>query len=149
MEVSPDVFCVFGCPIAENRKKYTKAERDEIEPDRTKQSDMFPSKSTLENEINNIVFIPTWFHNYLHSNKVPRLRTRKDYYKMLKLVLLTENSYNEIKSLSLNNSSVSNALKSIQNLASNMPDQNKNELIEYLRIVYDEVQSKLLDDLLQ
>lgn len=64
-------------------------------------------------ELEEIVLIPTWFHNYLHRNKVDlnTLNSREDYYKLLKEVYLKKKKLKEIK---FNDNNIYSALKSIE-----------------------------------
>lgn len=102
----------------------------------------------LEAEIAHIVFLPTWFHNYLHDNKIPPFRSRREYYDTLRLVLESAESYEAIKALRFNGGSIAEALKSIRNLAAAIPDQGNAELLEDLRQLYDKTKDAAIDALL-
>ena len=129
-------------------KEFTKEEQDRLDKENGKPL-LFPSKEQLQNEINNVVIIPTWFHNYIHQQNVSVGNSRKDFYELLRLILLEEESYEAIGQLTFDETNLFTALKSIENLINTMPTMKRNTkpIIALLEDAFDKIQNIIINRL--
>ena len=104
--------------------------------------------SELTKQIQHIVLLPAWFHNYIkHVPQAKNFTQRQQFYELMKTVLLTKQAYEKIKALNFDGSSVVNALKSIRNL-SLINNESSDDIIEDLRSLYEKIQNNLIDHLI-
>ena len=101
----------------------------------------------FKKEISHIVLLPTWFHNYYHNNEGKpewtNLNTREDYYKKMVQCLNDEKTYEVIKELKFNSSTIHSAAESIEILALTAHKENKKKVIRYLEQVYYELKDAI------
>lgn len=103
--------------------------------------------SELTKQIQHIVLLPAWFHNYIkHVPQAKNFTQRQQFYELMKSVLLTNQAYEEIKALKFDGSSVVTALKSIRNL-SLINNETSDDIIKALRKLYKNIQNNLIDHL--
>ena len=106
----------------------------------------------LLDEINHIILLPAWYHNYLHQNNIAYNNVTQYYTEMEKLLKDYHNSrqqkgYNIIKELQFNGNSIKTALNSIYNLATVANNQNKSEIIKQLTAVYQKIYKKIINQM--
>lgn len=103
----------------------------------------------FKKEISHIVLLPTWFHNYYHCNEGKpgweNLNTREAYYKKMAQCLYNEESYDLIKDLRFNPSTIYSAAKSIEILALTAHKENKKKVMSYLEKAYYELKNLIIE----
>lgn len=94
----------------------------------------------FKKEISHIVLLPAWFHNYYHDNEGKsgwtNLNTREAYYKKMAQCLNDEETYEVIKELKFNSSTIHSAAESIEILALTAHKENKKFVMSYLEQAY-------------
>ena len=68
----------------------------------------------LEKELEHIVLLPIWFHNYLHGKHI-KFNSRNKYYELLEKMLASEETYNDVKALAFDASSIKKLLILLKN----------------------------------
>ena len=106
----------------------------------------------LLDEINHIILLPAWYHNYLHQNNISYNNAAQYYTEMENLVKKyyqnrQDQNHNVIKELQFNGQSIKSALNSIYNLATVANNQNKSEIIKQLTAVYQKIYKKIIKQL--
>jgi len=104
----------------------------------------------LELEMNNIILLPAWYHNYLHDIG-KQFRTKEKCYEFMitivkRVIRNRKNNKTRVKALEFNGNSIKTAIDSIQNLATVVNNQNKMDIINGLADVFQKIQKKILQD---
>lgn len=102
----------------------------------------------LEREMDNLILLPAWYHNYLHNNGIYYPDKRKYYEEMKALVkrVIRKRNKKRVKALEFHGNSIKTAIDSIQNLATVVNNQGKAEIIDGLAFVFKKLQDKILQD---
>lgn len=102
----------------------------------------------LENEMDNLILLPAWYHNYLHENGIQFRNKNNCYSYMIRLVkqVIRKRNRNRVKALEFHGNTIKTAIDSIQNLATVVNNQNKTDIINGLAEVFDKIQKKILQD---
>ena len=99
----------------------------------------------LQNEIQHIMFIPEWYHNYLHKHHQLNLTDKDNIYQYLQDNLKNDYLFQHVKTLQFKKGTVIDAAKSIYNLVSIAKIENKGDIIDILHACYIELRNKIQD----
>ena len=99
-----------------------------------------PFYKQLKDEVHHIVLLPEWFHKYYHDHEnTPgwnNLNSREAYYKKMLECLDKQETYDTVKELQFNSSSIHSAAESIEILALTVHKGNKKYIIGLLEKAY-------------
>ena len=124
--------------------------------------DQYQLYCALQDEMNNVMLLPEWFHNYLHDSG-KSYSSSDEYYQALedcikdnyryttddsgKLVEREIDADKIVDSIQFHDKTISSALESILNLVIMQNNRNKNGIIKDLQDIYDRLYAKLINDL--
>ena len=129
---------------SEDSKKYSMRYITDVLNGKVKNDDLL---NALQREIENIVLLPEWFHNYYETHKsddiMKNLYTRKDYYKAMAKILSNIEQYKFIKGFDFKSTTIHSAVKCIETLALTFPKDKKKTVVELLHGAFEELKTEI------